>query len=92
MAGYSTKNIELSSSMKANSGSGRTHLAHHHQLRVNQPERVNYDFPFHALNRVNDDTDSTLVECLKRLLRVDVDTREPASEADVDVYQKKGDS
>jgi len=60
-------------------------LAQHQRLRVDQPEGVEHDLPSHRLDRVDDDGDCTGVEGLERLLRADVDSRKPATEARVGV-------
>lgn len=60
-------------------------LTHHQQLWVDQSERVDHDLALDRLNRIHDHGHSARVERLEALLRVDVDTGQPAAEARVAV-------
>jgi hypothetical protein len=56
-------------------------VAHHERLRVDEAEGVDDDLALDRLDGVDDDGDGARCELLKRLLRVDVDRRQPAAEA-----------
>jgi hypothetical protein len=56
-------------------------VAHHERLRVNEAEGVDDDLALDRLDGVDDDGDGAGRELLERLLRVDVDRRQPAAEA-----------
>ena len=55
-------------------------LASHEGLWVDETESVDDDLSLYGLNRINYDGDGSWVELLERLLGVDIDRREPASE------------
>ena len=55
-------------------------LAHHKKLRVDEPEGVDDDLALDGLDGVYDDGNGARVQLLERLLRVDVDRRQPAAE------------
>lgn len=60
-------------------------LPTHNRMRINRPKRINHDLSAHTLNRIHHDGHGARVELFKRLLRVDVDVGEPASESGVGV-------
>lgn len=60
-------------------------LPTHDRMRIDRPKRINHDFSPHTLNRIHDNGHGTRVELFKRLLSVDVDVGEPASESGVGV-------
>ena len=55
-------------------------LPEHEGLRVDEAESVDDDLALHGLDGVDDHSDSAGCELLKRLLRVDINAREPATE------------
>jgi hypothetical protein len=55
-------------------------LSEHECLRVDEAEGVNDDLALDGLDRVDDHSDSAGCELLERLLRVDINAREPAAE------------
>jgi hypothetical protein len=55
-------------------------VAHHKGLRVDEAEGVDDDLALDRLDGVDDDGDGAGGELLERLLRVDVDRRQPAAE------------
>ena len=55
-------------------------LSKHECLRVDETESVDDDFALDGLDRVDDHSDSAGCELLERLLRVDINAREPAAE------------
>lgn len=66
----------------ANVGRGLAGLvAHHEGLRVDEAEGIDDDFALDRLDGVDDDGDGAGGELLERLLRVDIDRRQPAAEA-----------
>ena len=70
----------------ANVGSGLTgFLAHEQELWVDESEGVNDDLALHGLDRVNHDGHGTVVQRLKALLCVHINSRQPASEPRVRV-------
>jgi hypothetical protein len=50
-------------------------------LRVDKAEGIDDNFALDGLNRVDDHSDSAGCELFERLLRVDINTGEPAAEA-----------
>lgn len=56
-------------------------LAKHERLRVDEAEGIDDDLALDRLDRVDDDGDGARGELLKRLLRVDIDTGQPAAES-----------
>lgn len=60
-------------------------LPTHDRMRIDRSERINHDFSPDRLNRINHDRHRARVELLERLLCVDVDITEPASEPGVGV-------
>uniref|UniRef100_A0A182QDZ9 Uncharacterized protein n=1 Tax=Anopheles farauti TaxID=69004 RepID=A0A182QDZ9_9DIPT len=55
-------------------------LAQHECVVIDQSERVNHNLSLHGLNRIDYDGHCTFGQCFERLLRVDIDTGQPASE------------
>ena len=55
-------------------------LSEHECLRVDEAESVDDDLALDRLNGVDDHSDSAGCELLERLLRVDINAREPAAE------------
>jgi hypothetical protein len=65
----------------ANVGGGLAGLvAHHECLRVDEAEGIDDDLALYGLDGVDDNGDGAGCELLERLLRVDVDRRQPAAE------------
>ncbi len=60
-------------------------LAHDERVRADEAKGVDDDLALDRLDRVDDDGDGARRQLLKRLLRVDVDGRQPAAEARVRV-------
>ena len=55
-------------------------LSEHEGLRVDEAESVDDDLALDGLDGVDDHSDSAGCELLERLLRVDINAREPATE------------
>mmetsp|Transcript_18668 Transcript_18668/g.45793 ORF Transcript_18668/g.45793 Transcript_18668/m.45793 type:complete len:216 (+) Transcript_18668:303-950(+) len=60
-------------------------LTKHHELWIYQSKGINDHFSFYTLDGVHNYSNSSLVQCLKTLLGVDINPRKPASEARVRV-------
>ena len=70
----------------ADVGGGLTgFLAHEQELWVDESEGVNDDLALHGLDRVNHDGNGTVVQRLKALLCVHINSRQPAPEPRVRV-------
>jgi hypothetical protein len=55
-------------------------LTHHEELWVDESESIDDDLALDGLDGIDDDGNSTRVELLERLLRIDIDGRQPAAE------------
>jgi hypothetical protein len=55
-------------------------LTENHHVGVDEPESINDDLSFDALNGIDDDSDSSVGQSLEGLLSVDVHAGQPAAE------------